>query len=49
MSRISYANAVGSLMYDMICTWDLVYAVSTVSRFMSNLKRQHWEVVKLVL
>lgn len=44
MSRISYASAMGSL---MVCPrLDLVYAVSTVSRFMSNHGKQHWEAVK---
>jgi len=37
MSRVPYASAVGSLMYAMVCTRsDLAYAVSTVSRFISN-------------
>jgi len=50
MSRVSYASAVGSLMYAMVCTRpDLAYAVSTVSRFMSNPKKQHWKTVKWVL
>jgi len=50
MSRVSYASAVGSLMYVMVCTRpDLAYRVSTVSRFMSNLGKQHWETVKWVL
>ena len=50
MSRASYASAVGSLMYDMVCTrLDLAYAVSTVSWFMSNSGKQHWEEVKWVL
>jgi len=47
MSRVPYASAVGSLMYAMVCTrTDLAYAVSTVSRFMSNPGKQHYEVVK---
>ena len=38
MFRVSYASAVGSLMYAMVCTRpNLAYSVSTVSRFMSNL------------
>ena len=50
MSRVSYASAVGSLMYAMVCTRpDLAYAVSTVSRFMSNPEKQHWKTVKWVL
>jgi len=50
MSRVPYASVVGSLMYAMVCTkTDLAYAVSIVSRFMSNLEKQHCEVVKWVL
>jgi len=46
----TYASAVGSLMYAMISSRpDIAYAVSTVSRFMSNSKKQHWEAVKWVL
>ena len=37
MSRVSYASAVGLLIYAMVCTRsDLAYAVSTVNQFMSN-------------
>ena len=37
-------------MYAMDCTRpDLAYAVSTVSRFMSNPGKQRWEAVKWVL
>jgi len=50
MSRVSCASAVGSLMYAIVCTRpDLAYVVSTVSPFMSNPGRQHWEAVKWVL
>ena len=44
MSRVPYASAVGSLIYTIVYTGpDLAYAVSTVSRFMSNSGKQHWE------
>ena len=50
MQNVPYASAVGSLMYDMVCTRpDIAQAVSTVSRFMSNPGRPHWEVVKWIL
>ena len=40
MSRVPYSNAVGSLMYVIVCTKpDLAYAVSTVNRLMSNPER----------
>ena len=36
--RVSYALAVGSLMYAMVCARpDITYAVGVVSRFLSNL------------
>jgi len=42
ISRVPYASAVGSLMYGMVYTrLDLAYAVSTVSQFMSNPRKQH--------
>ncbi|GJT93061.1 retrotransposon protein, putative, ty1-copia subclass [Tanacetum coccineum] len=38
MSKVPYANAVGSLMYLMVCTRpDIAYAVSIVSRYLANL------------
>ena len=45
MSRVSYASAVKSLMYHMVCTRpDLAYAVSTVNRscqiYASNIGKQ---------
>jgi len=47
MPRVSYVSAMGSLMYAMICTRsDLAYAVSIVSRLMSNPGKQRWEAVK---
>ena len=50
MYRVPYASAVGSLMYVMVCTRpNLAYAVSTVSRFMSNPGKQYCEAVKWAL
>ncbi|GKB24641.1 retrovirus-related pol polyprotein from transposon TNT 1-94 [Tanacetum coccineum] len=41
---------IGSVMYVMVCTrLDIAYAVGVVSRFMSNPRREHWEVVKWLL
>ncbi|GJT38381.1 retrotransposon protein, putative, ty1-copia subclass [Tanacetum coccineum] len=38
MSKVPYANAVGSLMYLMVCTRpDIAYAVSVVSKYLTNL------------
>ena len=50
MAKVSYALAIGSLMYVMICTTlDIAYAVEVVSKFKSNLSKQHYEVVKWML
>ena len=50
MERVPYASAVGSLMYAMVCTrLDIAHAVGTVSRFLSNPGREHWNAVKWIL
>nr|GEV65296.1 retrovirus-related Pol polyprotein from transposon TNT 1-94 [Tanacetum cinerariifolium] len=50
MSKVSYANAVGSLMYLMVCTRpDIAYALSVVSIFLANPGKNHWEAVKWIL
>ena len=50
MARVPYANAVGSLMYAMMCTRpDICYAVGLVSRFQSNPGLAHWKAVKRIL
>jgi len=50
IEHVPYASAVGSLMYAMVCTRpDIAHAVSTVSRFMSNPGRPHWEAAKWIL
>jgi len=42
MTRVSYASAVGSLMYAMMCTRpDLSQAVSMVSRYMHDPRQSH--------
>jgi ATP-binding cassette subfamily B (MDR/TAP) protein 1 len=42
MSRVLYSSAVRSLMYAMVCSrLDLLYAMSLVSRFMSNPRKEH--------
>ena len=46
MLKVPYSNAVGSLMYAMICTrLDLAHAVSVVSRYMANPGKEHGRVV----
>ncbi|KAK3128943.1 hypothetical protein QOZ80_6BG0468570 [Eleusine coracana subsp. coracana] len=50
MSRVPYTSAVGSLMYAMVCSRpDLSYALSVVSRYMSNPGREHWKAVQWIL
>ena len=42
MSKLSYASAVGSLMYAMMCTHpDICYAIGLVSRYQSNPSQKH--------
>src|ERR1044072_4067134 len=50
MSKIQYANAVGCLMYVIVCTRpDLAQVVSQVCKFMSKPWKQHWEAIKWIL
>nr|GEY07578.1 retrotransposon protein, putative, Ty1-copia subclass [Tanacetum cinerariifolium] len=50
MSKVPYANAVGSLMYLMVCMRpDIAYAASIVSRYLANPGKKHWEAVKWIL
>ncbi|KAK0594571.1 hypothetical protein LWI29_027750 [Acer saccharum] len=50
MAKVSYASAIGSLMYAMTCTRpDISHAVGVVSRYMSNPGKPHWEAVKWIL
>jgi hypothetical protein len=42
MSKVSYSSVVGSLMYAMVCSCpDLSYAMSLVSRYMTNPSKEH--------
>jgi hypothetical protein len=50
MSKVSYASAIRSLMYAMVCTRpDIAHAVGAVSRYMGNPEKQHWVAVKWIL
>ena len=50
MRQISYASAVGLLMYAMLCTRpDIYYAVGIVSRYQSNPGMGHWIAMKHIL
>ena len=47
MDKISYASAIGSIMYAMVCTHpDISYALSAMSRYLANPGERHWTVVK---
>ncbi|XP_062104449.1 secreted RxLR effector protein 161-like [Humulus lupulus] len=47
MSKVSYSNAVDSIMYLMVCTRpNLAYAISVLSKYMSNPGRIHWLAMK---
>ncbi|KAE8680841.1 pentatricopeptide repeat-containing protein [Hibiscus syriacus] len=49
MAKVPYSNAVGCLMYAMVCTRpDLAHAVSQVCKYMSKPGKQHWEAVKWI-
>lgn len=46
MSVVSYANAVGSVMYTMVCTRpDLAHSISIASRYMADPGKHHWEAL----
>jgi len=49
MAHVTYGSVVGSLMYARVCTkQDLAQAVSVVSRYMGNLRKKYWQVVKCI-
>ncbi|KAL4367117.1 hypothetical protein GQ457_05G026950 [Hibiscus cannabinus] len=50
MQEVAYFSVVGSLMYAMVYTRsDLAYVVGTVSRFLSNLDREHLNEMKWIM
>jgi hypothetical protein len=50
MRAISYALAIGSIMYVMICMRPHVsYALSAMSRYQSNYDEAHWTIIKNIL
>ena len=47
MNKISYASAIGSLMYVMLCTQpDIALAMSVASRYQMNPGEEHWIAIK---
>jgi hypothetical protein len=49
MSHVPYASAVGSLMYEMVCTRpEISHAMGYLCRYMSKSGKEHWTTVKRV-
>ena len=47
---VPYSNVVEFLMYILVCTHpNLAYYISMVSRYMSNRRKVHWQVVNKIL
>ena len=50
MSKVPYPSAVGSLMYAMVCIRpNIAHVVGVVRRYMNNLGKEHWMVMKWIL
>ncbi|GAA0165602.1 transmembrane signal receptor [Lithospermum erythrorhizon] len=50
MKNVPYSNTIGSVMYLMVSTRpDIAYAVSCLSRYMSNPGMPHWNALKWLL
>ena len=49
MSKVPYSFGVSNFMYAMVCTMpDITHIVGVVSRFLSNLGKEHWAAVKWI-
>ena len=49
MFKVPYMNAIGCLMYLMVCIrLDISHAVSVVCRYMANPGKEHWNSVKWI-
>ena len=47
---VPYASAVGSLIYVMVCMRpNISHVVGVVSKFLSNIGKEHWAIVKWIL
>ena len=50
MKVISYASAIGSIKYAMLCTRSIVYPTLCLAReYNSDLRVDHWTAVKIIL
>lgn len=49
IARVSYSNAIESLMYIMLCTWlDICFTIELVSRYQNSLGPIHWQTIKKI-
>ena len=49
MSKDLYTSVVGCMMFAMVCIRPyLAHVVSVVSKYIANLRRQHWDAVKYI-
>lgn len=49
MSKVPYANAVGSLLYAMVCARpEILHAIGVVSRYMHITGKGYWQPVKWI-
>ncbi|KAL2465401.1 Reverse transcriptase Ty1/copia-type domain-containing protein [Abeliophyllum distichum] len=47
MKNVPYSNAIGSIIYSMVCTKpDVAHSISVLSSYMSNPGPSHWEALK---
>jgi hypothetical protein len=50
MPKVPYSLVVGNLMYVIVCTKPYIsHVVGVVSRYMKNIGKEYWEVVKWIL
>lgn len=50
MKDLRYANVVGNLMYAQICVRvDIAFAIGRLGWYLSNVWKDHWVLVKMVL
>ena len=50
LTNMPYAEAIGSIMYAMVCTRpDIAYFISVLSRYMTKPKLKHWKAIKGLL
>ena len=49
MSRVPYASALGSLLYEMVCTRpNIAHVVEVLSRFMLKPRKKNWKTMNWV-